>query len=287
MRPKDYLELTRPFTLIAPAVGVIAGSSIASGAIPDSRTYIAALSASFLNAASNVNNQYFDADIDRLNKPFRPIPSARVSARSALYFGLALYAAALFLSRLVALRFFGIVVLASAITFFYSAPPLRFKKHPFFSNAAIAFVRGMLLIVAGWSISRTVFSPEPWFIGLIFALYLLGAAATKDFSDMPGDARGGIRTLPLVYGPEKAAQIISPFFYLPFLLIPLGVAAGIIRPAALPLTALSLWGFYAARLITRNPKQLALEKNHVSWKHMYLILITGQLGFAAAYLISP
>ena len=41
---------------------------------------------------------------------------------------------------------------------------------------------------------------EPWYIGSIFMLFLLGAASTKDFSDIKGDAAGGVRTLPRVLG---------------------------------------------------------------------------------------
>jgi 4-hydroxybenzoate polyprenyltransferase and related prenyltransferases len=64
---------------------------------------------------------------------------------------------------------------------------------------------------------------EPWVIGFLFFLFLLGAASTKDFSDVPGDRAGGCRTLPILYGNRKAVAIMSPFFVLPWLLlIPLG-----------------------------------------------------------------
>ena len=65
-------------------------------------------------------------------------------------------------------------------------------------------------------------STEPWYIGLVIGLFLLGAASTKDFADIEGDRAGGCRTLPIVYGVKKAAWIISPFFVLPWLLLPLG-----------------------------------------------------------------
>jgi 4-hydroxybenzoate polyprenyltransferase len=244
-----------------------------------------ALSAAVLNAASNVNNQYFDLEIDKLNKQFRPLPSGRISKKKTIIFAFILYFSALILSRLINLQFFFIVLITAIITFFYSAPPLRIKKYPFFSNIFIALPRGMFLIVAGWSTVRPIFNIEPWFIGLIFALYLMGAATTKDFSDIKGDSQFGIKTLPVLYGPEKAARMISPFLYIPFMLIPLGVIAKVIRLTTLPLTSLVLWGLYTAKLIMEKPQDLTLEKNHISWKHMYLMLIVGQIGFAIAYLI--
>jgi geranylgeranylglycerol-phosphate geranylgeranyltransferase len=284
-RLRVYLELVRPFTLIAPMVGFFSGTIIASGNIFGISCLMGAISAAVLNAASNVNNQYFDLEIDKINKPFRPLPSGRLSKKKAIYFSFVLYFSALLLSWLVNLQLFVIVFITAVITFFYSAPPFRIKKYPFLSNIFIAIPRGMLLIVAGWSITKSIFSIEPWFIGLIFALYLMGAASTKDFSDIEGDRRFGIKTLPVIYGPEKAAKMISPFFYAPFMLIPLGVAAGIIRLTALPLTLLIFWGLHTAKLIAGKPLELTLEKNHISWKHMYLTLIVGQLGFAIAYLI--
>ena len=51
----------------------------------------------------------------------------------------------------------------------------------------------MLLKVAGWSSVKTIAGVEPWYIGAIFGLFLLGATTTKDFADMDGDRRGGCR----------------------------------------------------------------------------------------------
>ena len=67
---------------------------------------------------------------------------------------------------------------------------------------------------------------EPWFIGAIFMFFLLGAASTKDFSDIEGDRAGGCRTLPIVFGVRRAAWMIAPFFVFPWLLMPVGFFLG-------------------------------------------------------------
>jgi hypothetical protein len=46
---------------------------------------------------------------------------------------------------------------------------------------------------------------------------------------------------------------------------------------------LAAWGFYAARLLLRNPEELARTENHPAWTHMYLLLMSAQVGFALAY----
>ncbi len=63
---------------------------------------------------------------------------------------------------------------------------------------------------------------EPWCIGRHLLLFLVGAASTKDFADIEGDRAGGCKTLPILHGPRKAAWIIAPFFVFPWLLLPLG-----------------------------------------------------------------
>ncbi len=275
----------RPFTLLAPLIGILSGAIIAKRDLPTIGAYIAAVCSCILNAASNVNNQYFDKDIDGINKPYRPLPSGRISKKEALILAIVLYSIAFILACFVNIQFFIIAIITGFITFLYSAPPFRFKRNAILASLAIAIPRGLLLIVAGWASIKSVFSIEPWFIGGIFGLYILGAATTKDFADMKGDMSFGIRTLPIIYGAENAARIISPFFVLPFLLIPLGVSFGIIRSTTLPLVNLSIWGIYINWLILKRPQELTLEQNHISWKHMYLLLISTQIGFAISYII--
>ena len=47
-----------------------------------------------LNAASNVLNQYYDIENDRLNKPDRPLVAGAISMRAGWWYAMALYAAA-------------------------------------------------------------------------------------------------------------------------------------------------------------------------------------------------
>ena len=245
-----------------------------------------------LNAANNALNQIYDLEIDRINKPQRPLTSGRMSIREAWIFTWIAYAAALALAWFVAPEgrheCFWIVVAATICTFIYSCPPLRTKQRGIWANVTIAIPRGVLLKVAGWSCVKTIWGGEPWFIGAIFGLFLLGASTTKDFADMEGDARGGCRTLPLLYGVRRAAWMISPSFVLPFLLISYGTFAGILTGNFWLLQALAaamtLYGTYVCYLMLRKPEELAIDANHVSWAHMYRMMFVAQVGFALAYL---
>ncbi|HWX24107.1 MAG TPA: UbiA family prenyltransferase, partial [Vicinamibacteria bacterium] len=183
---------------------------------------------------------------------------------------------------------FWIVLVASLMTWIYSAPPLRTKRHGIWANVTIAIPRGVLLKVAGWSAVKTVMGFEPWYIGSIFGLFLLGASTTKDFADIEGDRADGCRTLPILYGVRAAAWMIAPFFVLPFLLIPWGVFRGVLtgNPTLLLILGplLILYGIYTSYLMVRKPEELASTENHISWTHMYLMMMLAQVGFAVAYL---
>jgi 4-hydroxybenzoate polyprenyltransferase len=255
-------------------------------------TTLGALMAATLNSANNALNQIYDLEIDRINKPARPLPGGRLAMRDAWIFTWTTYAIALVLAWLVAPggrhECFWIVVAATIATFVYSCPPLRTKQHGIWANVTIAIPRGVLLKVAGWSCVKTVVGVEPWYIGMIFGLFLLGASTTKDFADMEGDARGGCRTLPIVYGVRRAAWMISPSFVVPFVLISVGASRGILSGNHLLLqilaAAMTGYGVYVCFLMLRRPEDLAVEANHVSWAHMYRMMFVAQIGFAVAYI---
>jgi 4-hydroxybenzoate polyprenyltransferase len=322
---KRYLRLARPFTLLPPLLGIVSGAVCAFGSAhnPDPArrvtwavvltVAIGSLCASAMNAASNIVNQIADLEIDRRNKPGRPLVTGEVSIRRAWQAAVLLYALAIlptwvvvpypysdFAARLSApvglhAAFF-IYCIGALATLVYSFPAFgRTKRHWLAANVTIAVPRGGLLKVAGWAFVASVAAAEAWAIGGIFALFLLGAMSTKDFSDMEGDRAHGCVTLPIRFGVRRAAWMIAPFFVLPWLLIPLLAWLPLENGAPL-LTgnrafltalgfALALWGAYAARLLVRDPDELARTENHPAWTQMYLLMMAAQVGFALGYVV--
>jgi len=298
---RAYLDLARPFTLVAPALGFVSGALTAIGAAPRepwspallTAPLVGAAMAALLNAGNNALNQIYDLDIDRVNKPKRPLPSGRLTIPQVWWFTNITYAMALVLAWLVAPggrhECFWLVAIAVVCTYIYSVPPFRTKRLGIWANVTIAIPRGVLLKVAGWSSVKTVIGLEPWYIGAIFGLFLLGATTTKDFADMEGDRRGGCRTLPIQYGVRRAAWMISPSFVIPFMMINAGAAAHVLTGNFWLLQILgglmTVYGLYVLYLMLRRPEDLAVEENHVSWAHMYRMMFVAQIGFALAYLL--
>lgn len=322
-----YVRLARPFTLLPPLLGIVSGAVCAWGSVhnpdPDRRLTLSviltvalgSLCASFLNAASNAINQITDLEIDRVNKPNRPLVTGELSIRQGWTFTWIFYALAIVptwavvvyphtgwadkvTAPLAAHETFFLFLAGLVFTLVYSVPEWgRTKARGMWANWTIAVPRGCLLKVAGWAMVARVGHWEPWAIGAVFMLFLVGAASTKDFADIDGDRAGGCRTLPILHGARKAAWIIAPFFVLPWLLVPLFAhlpdpqdpAHAILTGNTWALTALgallTAWGSYTVWLILRDPDELTRSENHPSWRHMYLMMMAAQVGFAVAYLI--
>ncbi len=296
MDARTVSGLVRPFTMLGPVTGVLCGSVAAAARLdvswPVSRAGVAVLAAVLANAASNAWNQAFDADIDRVNKPERPIPSGRATLAQAMNLGhacagLGLAAGALHAWLVGYPWFLACVALGLLATWSYSAPPMRTKRSMLGALATIAIPRGFLVPVAAWSVVAAPDTLEPLLLGLVPGLFVLGAAATKDFADVAGDRAHGCRTLPVVLGPARAAKIVAPFLYAPFVLYPVLAAFGLIaRPFvawAVVAAALGGFGLVTARALTRDPDGLATERNHPAWRGMYLLLLANQFAVAITY----
>ncbi len=292
---KLYWTFGRPFTLIPPMVGIFSGALIGYGAtevhLVPLHVLLAVLAAGVLNAASNGINQICDFENDRVNKPHRPLPSGQMTHRQAWIFVVVTYLVALAMVASINWQIFAIYIVATLGTLAYSVPPVRLKRHTWGSNLVIALIRGGLLKVAGWAAVATVLrSVEPWYIGSIYFVFLLGATTTKDFADIEGDRAAGCITLPVKYGPAWSARAISPSFIIPWLMLPLGLYLKILSGNATAIIILSIimlaWGSYVVYLINDDPRRLVTEgENHPGWHHMYWMMMVGHLGLATAYLI--
>jgi 4-hydroxybenzoate polyprenyltransferase len=271
MSVRAYRDLARPFTLMPPVLGFLSGAVTAWGAGHQrppltgellTPVLLGALMAAVLNAASNAINQIYDLAIDRVNKPKRPLPSGALTIGQAWGFTAVAYVLAWVLAWLVSPggrhECFWIVLVASVLTWMYSAPALPHQAPRDLGQHHDRHPRGVLLKVAGWSSVKTILGVEPWYIGAIFGLFLLGASTTKDFADIEGDRADGCTTLPILYGVRRAAWIISPFFVLPFVLIPVGALTGILtgnRTLLLILgPVLIAYGIYTSYLMVRKPE---------------------------------
>lgn len=306
---RGFIDLIRPFTLLAPLIGGFCGGLMGWVSVQNDprpplpflfinehfpflqyrpgflELVIGASTLVILNAASNALNAVYDVEIDKINKPYRPIPSGIVTKDEARTIAWILYPMVLFRAVLVNRTFGLFVLLIMLITISYSTRPLRLKKRLWVSNITIAFGRGLLGFVAAWSIFGDPFeSAVPWLIGGVMMIFLIGAITSKDFTDMKGDRIHGVRTLPVAYGVRKSAIISGPFFVLPFILILIGLMTDVLKLPMFWLVLLAIWGVITAILMqTVATKEEKIFENTFIWVNMYLMLMAMQIFFCATY----
>jgi len=282
-----YLELLRPFTLLAPLIvssSVMIASLVNSGTTDLSFVSLlwTILSASFcfalLNGASNVLNQATDWKEDTLSKSYRPIPKGIITPKEAYKVSFFLYTVAFLLSLAVNILFSFFIFLIAFFSITYSLPP-RMKKFLFLNQLWVALPRGFFGIVGSWSVFGNPFEPLPLAIGCVAALFLFGGTATKDILDAEADRTVGTKTLVNVFGVKTATFFSLVFMTGAFgLIIPL-VYFHIIHYTLLPLVFLGILSVLIGWLMFHKHKNTKCE-NTSAWTLMYATYFIFALSFA-------
>ncbi len=172
----------------------------------------ACFSGGLITAASNTINDYFDVEIDRINKPNRPIPAGLVERKDTLVFSLFLYTAGVLLGLLINLTAFIIALSASLLLFFYSA---KLKRTVLLGNIAVSLSTALAFIYGGVAVGRVKNAVIP----AVFAFMMhFGREIIKDMEDIEGDKKNRAITLPVRFGLVPAKWWATVIFFVLFVL---------------------------------------------------------------------
>ena len=148
-------------------------------------------------AAGMATNDWFDLEIDRVNKPSRPLPSGLITERQALWFIVTLYALGILLSFMGDARLGIVSLIAFVCSFLYSK---LFKRKLIVGNWLTALLCCYPFIsvgvIAGFS---KLIIPIATTLVFIFGREILAAV-----EDMPGDKANGVKSVPLWLGRENS-----------------------------------------------------------------------------------
>ena len=196
-----------------------------------------------------------DIDVDRINRPLRPLPSGRLSPNAAriesLLLALAGCALAFWLSPWHGL----IALVVVALLAVYS---ISLKHSLLWGNVLVSFVGAISFpygALAAGDIGRS------WIPALFAFLFHLGREIVKDIEDVAGDQIRGERTLPLCWGRTQAAVLAAivylllvGFTWMPFFM---GLYGAFYSFALLPVHALVgyiLWQLYRQRAVLADAR---------------------------------
>ncbi|MBT4035566.1 MAG: geranylgeranylglycerol-phosphate geranylgeranyltransferase [Candidatus Marinimicrobia bacterium] len=210
-----WITILRPLNLLQATLAVVLTTAFL-GELEQSRNLLfLILSVIAINAGGNIINDIYDLEIDRINRPERPLPSGVMSAGQARIYLIFLFAAGMLFSWLISIETFIIAGPISIPTLIaYSA---CFKRQPLIGNLTVSFMLGLAFIYVGTAFSNV--QATLVMAALAFGFTLI-REIVKDLEDMEGDAQDKARTLPLVWGEIKTLNLVL-FLMVAFIVIDL------------------------------------------------------------------
>jgi len=222
-QPAAVLELFKPITWFPPMWAFACGA-VASG-VPiagrwDTLALGVLLAGPMVCATSQAVNDWYDRHVDAINEPGRPIPSGRIPGRWGLHIAIAWTLCSLAVASLLGVWVLLAAVLGLALAWAYSAPPLRFKQNGWIGNAACGFSYEGLAWFTGSAVLAAAF-PD-WRSVALAVLYSIGAhgiMTLNDFKAIAGDKASGVNSLPVMLGPQRAAEVACAVMIVPQLVV--------------------------------------------------------------------
>jgi len=270
----SIIDLIRPVNSVMVGFAVIVGMAVASpGSVLATPSLFGFLTGFFITGFSMVVNDYYDIEVDKVNRPDRPLPSGTVSPNSAIMLALILLIFGIASSILIGFNNF---IIASAFAFLAWLYNFWGKSKGLIGNTMVAGCVAIPYIYGGMAIGYADNLLLLW-LALTSFLAATGREVVKTICDMEGDKFRKVRSIARVYGPKFASifgavmfivAIISSWF--PFLIGIVGVVYALL--ILIPDTIF----MYASIKILRSPS----ESNALHVKNVSLLgMLTGLIAF--------
>ncbi len=222
---KSYLQLVRLPNLIMMALSMYAvrhfivipilefsGSATQVAHFPFA---LLVLSVMLIAAGGNIINDYYDVDIDLVNKPGKVIIGKLIAEEKAYFLFHGLSLAGILLAYIPGkyfhVRGISILVIHSGCFLLLWAYAAYLKKWPLIGNILISLLSALtLILVVYYDVSAARAEPVVQLVGGYSAFAFLVSfirELIKDLEDLPGDLAGGCKTLPVLLGPKSAKRI--------------------------------------------------------------------------------
>ncbi len=266
-----FWRFTRPHTIIGSALSVTSIYVLVLGVTGAADMHVQVLLPSLIAAlACNIFitglNQWSDVEVDRINKPWLPIPAGLLSRDGAMRIVLISLLIALVVAAYMSMFFVGLVALISFLGWAYSMPPIQFKRHHFGAALAITVVRGILVNLGFYSHYKQQLGGEAdldpiiWPLTVFVALFSIGIAWFKDIPDTKGDAEYRFGTLAVRMGRRAAFRAGIAVVALGYLAVIVAAGLELLPAQGFYLSAfglpLLLFLVLAARLDVHNDVQV-------------------------------
>jgi len=192
-------------------VAIFIGALIAGRGLPPAdKTLFAFLTALFLQAATFALNDYYDLEVDRLNRRMdRPLVRGDLSPKAALGVYFLLLPAGIITGALVNTTCLIIALLNALLASLYD---VKLKEFKIVGNFYIAFAMAIPFLFGATAVSREI-PPVIYLLAAVAFLAGAGREIMKDVQDVEGDKARGTRSFPTYLG-SRGACALAALFYL-------------------------------------------------------------------------
>ncbi|MHA2305034.1 MAG: UbiA family prenyltransferase [Candidatus Hodarchaeales archaeon] len=210
MKVRAVSDLARMKASIIVGMTVILGTVAVLTDIPTLNLILFGFGVGFvLSASTNTINDIMDLDLDRIEKPNRPLPRKDISVNQAWGFFAAETIIAYICGFMLSLQAFFLTFIVSIISILYS---IKLKNYFMFKNTLTAFGIASAFLVGAIATQQDMPSSVVLFFFLIF-ITVVAFEIHKDIADIEGDSQLGKKTIPTVIG-LKFSAYLAVFLYL-------------------------------------------------------------------------
>jgi len=213
---EGFSKLTRPKNIISTFALTFSGGYIMNPSLKqlfENEEFIfSSICTILIVLSSMVINDFYDAEVDKINKPTSPIPSGQITKTEALVFNLILIGITEFLG----LRFLkeDEIIFLNLIIFVIQIYTPVLKKIPLVKNITCAAIISLSVFFSGLASNENILITENtnFYILLITTnIIFCGSLVNEillDIRDVKGDKIYNIPTLPVIFG-KTPSLIIS------------------------------------------------------------------------------
>ncbi len=178
-----FVQIARPLNVLIAMLTVFVAGFISPRFQFNVQLILGMLIAGFITAGANIINDIFDLEIDRINKPQRPLPDGRLTKREAFAAFFAFYGVALVLAVFCSTAMLIVAGVIALLLTFYST---SLKRTVLWGNLTVSLASGAAFIYGAMAVGD-------WQTGIIPAVFAFffhfGREVVKDLQDVEGDLK--------------------------------------------------------------------------------------------------
>lgn len=199
---KEYYRISRPYNALSGCIAVFL-SAYVSEATQWWPVIMAAITVFLITASTNAWNDYIDIEIDRINKPDRPLPAGLLKPRGVLIFSILGSILSLVIAAFINQPAFLIALGSNILLYLYS---WKLKCTVLVGNATVGTIVALCFIFGGVA-AGNVHPTLMLAVAVFFAM--MGREILLTMVDYKGDLQQHCSTISTVWGKKTAGVFVA------------------------------------------------------------------------------